>query len=99
MLIIALVHRVDSLQLLHPVQPPRLPLSDSPIRSTPSRVPPREIGILRGVLPDHLFVQLDTQSGGRQQLDRTVLDVKDFGVLEIGQEIKVTGIVVHLSSR
>ena len=79
------------------VRPRRLPFPDGPVGSSPRRVPPAEIGILLGVLPDHLFVQLDPQSRSGQELDGSVLDVEDFWVLQVGQEIKVAGVVVHLT--
>ena len=74
-----------------------LPLSNSSIGATPSGVSPAEVGVLGSILPDQLFVHLDTETRCGQQLDGSVLDVKDLGVLQVGEQVKVTSIVVHLT--
>jgi len=58
-----------------------LPLSNSSIGATPSGVSPAEVGVLGSILPDQLFVHLDSETRRGQQLDGSILDVKDLGVL------------------
>jgi hypothetical protein len=74
------------------------PLPNSSIRTTPSRVPPAKVGVLGGILPDQLFVHLDAEARSGQQLHGSVLDVKDLGILQVGEQVKVTGIVMHLQT-
>lgn len=77
-------------------RPSDLPLSNSPIRTSPSRVPPAEVLVLFGVLPDELFVELDTQPDAGQEFNSPVLDGEDFWVFEVAQQVERSHVVMHL---
>lgn len=60
------------------------------------RVPPVETFAFSSLFANKIFVEFDAESRSGKELDGTVLDFEDLGVLDIGEEIVVSLVVVHL---
>lgn len=73
-----------------------LPLSRDTIVTSEDWVGPSvQLGSLLCFRDNLLLVQFDTETRRGEELDGTVLDLEDLGVLHVCEQVETTGVVMH----
>lgn len=76
-----------------------LPFSYTTVSASEDRVSPGEVLVVFSTFSDELFVDLNAQARGSQEVNHTFLDCEDFRIVQIREQVEVSLVIVHCKSK